>query len=69
VRPLSRVFRSRTGILEKNERAAQEFLATGKRFTALLFAFNDISAIGAVRAFRDRVCVCPTMFRWWGLMI
>ena len=31
---------------------AQELLATGKRFTAL-FAFNDISAIGAVRAFRD----------------
>jgi LacI family transcriptional regulator len=31
---------------------AQELLATRKRFTAL-FAFNDISAIGAVRAFRD----------------
>jgi LacI family transcriptional regulator len=31
---------------------AQELLATGKRFTAL-FAFNDISAIGAMRAFRD----------------
>ena len=31
---------------------AQELLATGERFTAL-FAFNDISAIGAVRAFRD----------------
>jgi DNA-binding LacI/PurR family transcriptional regulator len=36
---------------------AQELLATGKRFTAL-FAFNDISAIGAVRAFRDAgLCV------------
>lgn len=32
--------------------SAQELLATGERFTAL-FAFNDISAIGAVRAFRD----------------
>jgi LacI family transcriptional regulator len=31
---------------------AQELLATGQRFTAL-FAFNDISAIGAMRAFRD----------------
>ena len=31
---------------------AQQLLATGRRFTAL-FAFNDISAIGAVRAFRD----------------
>lgn len=30
----------------------QELLATRERFTAL-FAFNDISAIGAVRAFRD----------------
>jgi LacI family transcriptional regulator len=31
---------------------AQELLATGEPFTAL-FAFNDISAIGAVRAFCD----------------
>jgi len=31
---------------------AQELLAARRRFTAL-FAFNDISAIGAVRAFRD----------------
>lgn len=31
---------------------AQQLLATGKEFTAL-FAFNDVSAIGAVRAFRD----------------
>jgi LacI family transcriptional regulator len=31
---------------------AQKLLATGRRFTAL-FAFNDISAIGAVRAFWD----------------
>lgn len=31
---------------------AQKLLATGQRFTAL-FAFNDISAIGAVRAFWD----------------
>ncbi|MBZ5703469.1 MAG: LacI family transcriptional regulator [Acidobacteriia bacterium] len=31
---------------------AQRLLASKKRFTAL-FAFNDISAIGAIRAFRD----------------
>ena len=31
---------------------AQKLLATGKPFTALV-AFNDISAIGAMRAFRD----------------
>jgi LacI family transcriptional regulator, galactose operon repressor len=31
---------------------AQQLLATGQPFTAL-FAFNDISAIGAMRAFRD----------------
>lgn len=31
---------------------ARELLVSGVRFTAL-FAFNDISAIGAVRAFRD----------------
>jgi len=31
---------------------AQKLLATGRKFTAL-FAFNDISAIGAMRAFRD----------------
>jgi LacI family transcriptional regulator len=31
---------------------AQRLLATGGGFTAL-FAFNDISAIGAIRAFRD----------------
>ena len=32
--------------------AAKKILASGKRFTAL-FAFNDISAIGAIRAFED----------------
>lgn len=31
---------------------AEKLLAAGKPFTAL-FAFNDVSAIGAVRAFRD----------------
>lgn len=31
---------------------AQKLLATGRRFTAL-FAFNDVSAIGAMRAFRE----------------
>ncbi|HTS37514.1 MAG TPA: LacI family DNA-binding transcriptional regulator [Candidatus Solibacter sp.] len=36
---------------------AQKLLATGRRFTALV-AFNDISAIGAMRAFRDAgLCV------------
>jgi DNA-binding LacI/PurR family transcriptional regulator len=32
--------------------AAQKLLASGEEFTAL-FAFNDISAIGAIRAFRE----------------
>jgi DNA-binding LacI/PurR family transcriptional regulator len=33
-------------------RAAKRLLASGQRFTAL-FAFNDISAIGAIRALRE----------------
>jgi len=33
-------------------KAAKELLKSGKRFTAL-FAFNDISAIGAIHAFRE----------------
>lgn len=37
---------------EEGYDTAQKLLATRERFTAL-FAFNDISAIGAVRAFRD----------------
>ncbi|MBZ5616490.1 MAG: LacI family transcriptional regulator [Acidobacteriia bacterium] len=37
---------------EEGYATAQELLATRERFTAL-FAFNDISAIGAMRAFRD----------------
>jgi LacI family transcriptional regulator len=37
---------------EEGYESAQKLLATGRPFTALL-AFNDISAIGAVRAFRD----------------
>jgi DNA-binding LacI/PurR family transcriptional regulator len=32
--------------------AAKKLLSSGKKFTAL-FAFNDISAIGAIRAFED----------------
>ena len=32
--------------------AGQQLLATGRPFTAL-FAFNDVSAIGAIRAFRE----------------
>ena len=32
--------------------AAKSILASGKKFTAL-FAFNDISAIGAIRAFEE----------------
>jgi DNA-binding LacI/PurR family transcriptional regulator len=46
---------------------AQELLASGKRFTAL-FAFNDISAVGAVRAFRH-AGFRPRIFPWWVLMI
>jgi DNA-binding LacI/PurR family transcriptional regulator len=37
---------------EEGYENAQKLLATGKPFTALV-AFNDISAIGAMRAFRD----------------
>jgi DNA-binding LacI/PurR family transcriptional regulator len=37
---------------EEGYESAQALLATGRPFTALI-AFNDISAIGAVRAFRD----------------
>jgi len=37
---------------EEGYASAQKLLATGKRFSALL-AFNDISAIGAMRALRD----------------
>jgi DNA-binding LacI/PurR family transcriptional regulator len=37
---------------EEGYETAQVLLATGRPFTALV-AFNDISAIGAVRAFRD----------------
>jgi len=37
---------------EEGYDCAQQLLATGRRFTALV-AFNDISAIGAVRALRD----------------
>jgi len=37
---------------EEGYENAQKLLANGRRFTALV-AFNDISAIGAMRAFRD----------------
>jgi DNA-binding LacI/PurR family transcriptional regulator len=37
---------------EEGEFYAQKILASGKRFTAL-FAFNDVSAMGAISAFRD----------------
>lgn len=37
---------------ETGYRAAKNLLATGEKFTALL-AFNDISAIGAIRALRE----------------
>jgi DNA-binding LacI/PurR family transcriptional regulator len=39
-------------IPEEGYENAQKLLATGESFTALV-AFNDISAIGAMRAFRD----------------
>jgi LacI family transcriptional regulator len=38
---------------ELGYRVTQKLLASGKRFTAL-FAFNDISAIGAIRALHER---------------
>ena len=37
---------------EEGYESAQRLIATGRPFTALV-AFNDISAIGAIRAFRD----------------
>ncbi len=37
---------------ETGYRATQELIASGQRFTAL-FAFNDISAMGAIRALRE----------------
>jgi DNA-binding LacI/PurR family transcriptional regulator len=37
---------------EEGYGSARQLLAAGRRFTAL-FAFNDVSAIGAMRAFRD----------------
>jgi DNA-binding LacI/PurR family transcriptional regulator len=39
-------------------RATQEIIAKGKPFTAL-FAFNDISAIGAIRALRESGLLVP----------
>jgi LacI family transcriptional regulator len=38
--------------------AAQKLLSTGRPFTAL-FSFNDISAIGAIRAFREAGLAVP----------
>ena len=54
---LSIQLRGRTGVPEPSTPEegyfyARKLLDTGKRFTAL-FAFNDISAIGAISAFRD----------------
>jgi len=43
---------------EEGYENAQKLLATRKRFTALV-AFNDISAIGAMRAFRDAGLFVP----------
>jgi DNA-binding LacI/PurR family transcriptional regulator len=39
--------------------AANQILSSGKRFTAL-FAFNDISAIGAIRAFENNGLKVPS---------
>jgi DNA-binding LacI/PurR family transcriptional regulator len=44
--------RTRPSLPEEGYTHAQKLLASGREFTAL-FAFNDVSAIGAVRAFRD----------------
>jgi LacI family transcriptional regulator len=38
--------------------AARQLLASGHRFSAL-FAFNDVSAIGAIRAFREAGLLVP----------
>ena len=43
---------------EPGYQAAQRLLASGKPFSAL-FAFNDISAIGAIRALRERQLRVP----------
>ena len=45
----------------------KQLLATKRKFTAL-FAYNDISAIGAIRAFRNKVCGSLRMFRSWDSM-
>jgi len=44
----------------------RKLLATGCPFTAL-FAFNDISAIGAIHPFAKRVAACQKMFPWSAL--
>src|SRR6266545_1416842 len=56
-RDLTIQLRGRTGTPEpstpeEGEFYAQKLLASGKHFTAL-FAFNDVSAMGAISAFRD----------------
>ena len=43
---------NRTAKSDSGYEAASRLIASGKRFTALI-AFNDVSAIGAVRAFLD----------------
>lgn len=45
--------------------ATQKLLACGESFTAL-FSFNDVSAIGAIKALREAGLRMRRMSRWWG---
>ena len=42
----------------------QALLEKTREFTAV-FCFNDIAAIGAIRALKDAGLTCREMFRWW----
>src|SRR6202012_4420632 len=43
----------------------QQLLASGRRFTAL-FSFNDVAAIGAIRALRDAKLRAPAAVSFMG---
>ena len=46
----------------------QTLLSKTHAFTAI-FCFNDISAIGAIRALKDAGLTCRETFRWWASTI